>query len=198
MNGAFAVLTGVRSHPNTSKKSAATRADKLKSWLPRLALRIDILFSRTDPASQFCSLVAIAVATVGCLVSPLAAGAADGASGNSDDSVTIALPRVVPGELVGDLSVPFRGPVTTTGPREKPYRPRLLSGAPPKTPEPAAVPPDKSLAPGIGLKAAVPGPIRNFEGLARLDTCAGGQCGTGTPPICACAAESQETPCCLT
>ena len=119
---------------------------------------------------------------MGCLVSPLAAGAADGASGNSDDSVTIALPRVVPGELVGDLSVAFRGSVTTTGPREKRYRPQLLSGVPPKTPELAAVPPNKSLALGIGLKAAVPSPIRNFEGLARLDTCAGGQCGTGSPP----------------
>ena len=105
----------------------------------------------------------------------LAAGAAAG------DTLTSALPRVVPDEFNGDLSQLPRAPPGAANAGEQRYRPRLRAPAVARRalPEPAT---EKSARVDLTAKAAMPSPSRNFEGVARTDACTGGQCGGGTPP----------------
>jgi len=97
------------------------------------------------------------------------------------DVLTTALPRVVPDEFNGDLSRLPPVPLSAARDREQPYRPRLRAPAISKgtVPEPAT---EKTERADFTIKAAMPSPSRNFEGIARTDTCTGGQCGGGTPP----------------
>jgi uncharacterized repeat protein (TIGR01451 family) len=103
------------------------------------------------------------------------------ASGAEGDTVTTALPKVVPDEFSGDLSKLPRAPLGQAQIRERPYRPLLLPPGPTKA-EVVEAAPEKEARTGIAIKAAMPSPAQNFEGIARTDTCVGGQCGAGTPP----------------
>jgi uncharacterized repeat protein (TIGR01451 family) len=101
------------------------------------------------------------------------------ASGADGDTVTTALPRVLPGEFSGDLSKMPRVPQGESA--ELTYRPLLRPPGQPKTEPPGTVA-EKEARVGVGIKAAMPSPAQSFEGIARSDTCTGGQCGAGTPP----------------
>jgi uncharacterized repeat protein (TIGR01451 family) len=103
------------------------------------------------------------------------------ASGAEGDTVTTALPKVVPDEFSGDLSRLPRAPLGQARIRERPYRPLLLPPTPPKAKAVEDVP-EKEARTDVATKAAMPSPVQNFEGIARTDTCVGGQCGNGTPP----------------
>ncbi len=112
------------------------------------------------------------------LLAALFAITAHGAEG---DTVTTALPKVAPAEFNGDLGQAARGLVTPGPPRERVYRPRPLAPVLPKSEVPGNIP-ERAAHAEIALKAAMPGPAQNFQGIASNDTCAGGQCGPAVPP----------------
>ncbi len=118
----------------------------------------------------------------GCLVGAglLAAMPAPRASGAVPEAVTTALPAVAPREFTGDLSRLPQAPLSPAKARERPYRPLLRPPVNPKTE--TSVPGPEAKLPAAASLAPMPAPTRNFEGLARTDTCTGGQCGNGTPP----------------
>ena len=110
------------------------------------------------------------------LVSAIVAVTVHAAEG---DTVTVALPKVVPSEFNGDLRQAPLMPLGQMQLADRPYRPLLRPPTAVKSESPAAIAEKDS---PVTRKAAMPGPLQNFEGIARLDSCTGGQCGDGTPP----------------
>ena len=115
------------------------------------------------------------------LTTLIALSAATGTHGAEFDTVTSALPTVRPGEFSGDLSTLTRVDAGLAPRRERPYRPLLRPPIVAKSELAGAVAIEDKQA-SVGPKVAMPGPSQNFEGIARTDSCTGGQCGDGTPP----------------
>jgi hypothetical protein len=117
---------------------------------------------------------------IALLSTGLLGGVAGGVAAQSFavEGVTYGQPKVIPGEFSGDVRKLSAPPVMIEEPPI--YRP-LLRGPPPMRPPPAAPRPS---APDIigGPLAPMPGPIQNFAGMSRTDSCTGGQCGSGWPP----------------
>jgi uncharacterized repeat protein (TIGR01451 family) len=111
----------------------------------------------------------------------LAAGTA--ACAAADEAVTVALPKVAPSEFTGDLSrLPSLPAGAAARAGERPYRPLLRPPTPATKAELPGSIEDKQAAAPDATQAAMPAASVNIEGIARLDTCTGGQCGNGTPP----------------
>ncbi len=103
------------------------------------------------------------------------------ASGAEGDTVTTALPKVVPDEFSGDLSKLPQALLGQVPIRERPYRPLLR---PPVLPKAGVVgiASEREAPTAVAIEAPMPAPVQNFEGIARTDSCGGVQCGAGTPP----------------
>src|SRR5882724_9806089 len=96
------------------------------------------------------------------------------AAQNEGETPVYELPKVWPAVFSGDVRNLPQVPQRELAEREpeQPYNAeRVLKG----TLAPQSIDPNIPLAP-------MPGPIQNFAGISRTDTCTGGPCGAGIPP----------------
>jgi len=96
----------------------------------------------------------------------------------AEESITVALPSIVPREFNGDLSrIPFSP--TRVG---APYLQRKRLPGPPRGNPDQLPAPETPLLPSAVPSAPMPSPLMSFLALSKTDACTGGACGGGWPP----------------
>ena len=138
------------------------------------------MFSRLAPAILMAASI-FYVASADADFPKTAGGNSSPAMAEEDIVTSMPGEAVVPYEFNDDVrNLPYYLFKSTAS--EMLYRPLLRPPLPPKYPLPTYEPEPLYLFKPFVPLTPIPGPVQNFAGMSRTDSCTGGQCGTGWPP----------------